>query len=350
MSDNQAAQDNNPRPPRTNEKRKGGFRRAALLVLAILLAAIVVMALIPTTRWVDAIGKSYVITDYEAEVRPSVEGAILRWEARSNDTVKKGQLLIQLNDSLQQAFLQQAKNDQTSAEAQLNHVLSKQELEKSQIKEQIFRAERKLQMAREELEKMKLAASGTVSVREIATAQLNVEVATSSLKELRLPQDEIMEKQIAVLKEQIAAAKKTIALHQAEAELRKIRSPLNGIIQFQSFEPGEVVKPEHVLGQVFDTTAWVVKMKLPEREITHIQLGQPVEVELAASTWTTPPLKAMISKILPVVTPQTTGDGIFYVEALIEVDAKYPLYAGMGATARIDTGKTSLLFRLTGLQ
>ncbi|MCD4823876.1 MAG: HlyD family efflux transporter periplasmic adaptor subunit [Phycisphaerae bacterium] len=333
------------RPPRT-KKRRWSFRRVLLTIGILCAVGIVAMATIPIPRWAD--GSGYVMTDDEAEIRPSVEGAIDRWLVRSGDLVKKDQLLVQLKDSVQQAALAQARNELTTIQARLEHLRCTQTLTKSQRREQIFRAKRSLAMAKEELEK-KRKIPGAVSQQELAEAKWKVELATSNLTELQLPRQKVMAGRINVLKEQIDAAKKKVVLHAAMVELRKIRSPLNGTIYFNNFEPGEVVKPEHVLGQVFDHSCWIVKLKISEHDIAHVKPGQSVEVELAAY----PSLRygemaATVTRVLPVVTPQATGDGIFYVEARVDQPADWKLNVGMTARGSINTGSTTYLLRILG--
>jgi hypothetical protein len=122
-----------------------------------------------------------------------------------------------------------------------------------------------------------------------------------------------------------------------------------GVVQLNRFEPGEVVKPDHVLGQVFDRSAWVVKMKLPERSVPHVLAGQEVQVALAAY----PTLRygyahAKVTRIVPVVTPAPTG-GTFFVEAKMDVPKDVPLQPGMTATGYVAAGSTNWLSRILGI-
>lgn len=333
----------NSRPPRTVRKRT--FRRVLLVILLVLAALLLCGGLIPVTRWSK--GSGFVMTEKEVEIRPSIEGAIDRWLVRDGDRVEKGQLLIQLKDSVQRAAYRQAIDELGGVEAKLAHLLSRQSLDRSRRKEQEFRIKRELQLARERLGKLQKAPKGVFSSQEINNARLKVDIASSRLAELRLPRDRVMAEEIKVLRERIKAARKKVALHEAEMKLRRIVSPLGGIVYLNRFEPGEVVKPEHVLGQIFDRGSWIVRLKLPERDIMHVRLEQSVRVELAAwPAWRYGYIPATVSKILPVVTPRSTGDGVFYIEARIESNTDVKLNPGMSANAEIDTGQTTWLMRL----
>ena len=334
------------RPPRT-VRRGVRFRHVAFLFLAVIVAVPVAMALIPTTRWAD--GTGYVMTEREVEIRPSVEGAVEKRLVHNGSLVKKGQLLVQLKASVQQAGFERAENQLKATEAELARLALAQKLEKDKLTEQIRRVRSEYDNARTRLAKMKKAAGGGFSQQEIDDAQLKVDVAQSRLTELALPQEDLREKEKEVLRERILARKKEIDLYEAELELRRVRAALDGTVWLHSFEPGEVVKSDHVLGQIFDQNAWIVKIKLPERHVVNVAKDQPVRVELAArSRWRYGYAWAKISRVFQVVTPQATGDGIFYAEARIENTDDLPLNPGMTAQVRIDTGETSWLYRLLG--
>jgi len=334
------------RPPRT-VKRRIRFRLIALLILLLVIGALVALRLIPTTRWAE--GAGYVMTEREVEIRPSVEGAVEKRLVGNGSRVKKGQLLVQLKASVQKAGFERSQNQLRAIEAELTRLDLFQKLEKKKLAEQIHRVRREHDVAHTRLEKMKKAGGGGFSQQEIDDAQLKVDVAKSRLAELELPREDLREKEKAVLRERIQAAEKAIDVHRAELELRKIRAAMAGTVYLNSFEPGEEIETVRVLGQIFDENAWVVKIKLPERHVVHIKKGQPVRVELAARPhWRYGYAWAKISRIIQVVTPQATGDGIFYAEARIENTDALPLNPGMTARVRIDTGRTSWLFRLLG--
>ncbi len=311
------------------------------------LPVVVVIALyfVPTTRWVFATG--YVTTDQEVELRPSVEGALETWLVSSGDDVERDQPLLRLNDSVQRAAFEQAAAELHARQAKEQALLSDHQLEKAQRQEQIYQAQRALALAKTNLDR--LSQGDAYAAKEVENARLRVELESSRLKELQISRDSVRDHQMQVLREQIGAAQKTVALQEAELAMRQVRAPMAGTVYFNRFEPGEVVKPEHVLGQVFDRDAWVVKLKVNERRIGYVAKDQSVEVELAAY----PKLHhgilpARVMRVLPVVTPSQSGDGFFYVEATIDQTDRLTLQPGMSSSAYIDAGKTNWLFRLLG--
>ncbi len=334
------------RPPRTKRKRFS-FRRVLLILLVLVAAMVAAGLLVHTTRWVRAEG--YVITDDEAEIRPSVEGAIESWNVQNGDTVHKGDVLVQLKCQVHQAALEQATSERKVAEAKLVNLKKDHELAESQRKQQIYRAERELKRIEDKLSRMEASSTGAISQQELSDTRLQVDVAKSNLAELRLDRSETMDKEVLVLKEQIESTRKAETLHAAEVELRTVRAAVNGVVQLHRFEVGEVVKPDHVLGQVFDTSRWIVKLTLPERSLAYVLEGQPVKVELAAyPSWRYGELNATIQEVQRVVTARATGDGVFYVEAVLENPGDKKLTPGMRVTALVNAGSTNWLSRLLG--
>ena len=85
---------------------------------------------------------------------------------------------------------------------------------------------------------------------------------------------------------------------------------------------------------------------MPERYLGRVKIGQELRVETAAYwSWQHGYLTGKITRMIPVVDTQATGDGVFYVEAEIP-NPGYDLQPGMTATAWIKTDKAPLLMTL----
>ena len=339
----------NTRPPRTRRRRLLTWRRFLAACVIVPIALVAALTRMPTTRWVYATG--YVMTAHEAELRPSVEGAIAERLVNSGDEVQAGQPVIRLHDLVEVAAHEQAVAQLRAKQAQLKQLRNAQKLENAQRKEQIYQAEQSLALAAGNLDRIQEAnKSGAVfSRRETEDAHLNVELASSRLKELQLTRDSVMASQIEVLEEQIGSAGKNAILRKAERDMRQICSPMRGTIRFNRFVSGEVVQSDDVLAQVFDRRAWIIKLTISERWISHVQAAQDVDVTLTAfPQFRFGYLPAQITSVWRVVTPHPTGDGVFYAEATVLLPEQFDLEPGMSASARINTGPTNWLFRLIG--
>jgi HlyD family secretion protein len=332
----------NSRPPRTVKPK---FRWKLILFFMFLLFAGAIAASIMVNVELKIQGVGYITTDEEVELRPSVEGAIAQVCFHDGEEVKPGDLLIQLKADVQTAAYEEAQSDLKAKSAQLAETQTNLKLRQARREAQLYQAQQELELAQRKLKRMEDAGGG-FSRSELEDTQLKVSVMTSRVSELSLPYDELDKQQLLVIKEQISAAQKRVLLHKAECDARQIRATMAGHVYFNRFEEGEVVKPEHVLGQIFDTKAWVVKIRIPERYLGRIQIGQEVTVETAAYwAWQHGYLTGKITRMIPVVDTQTTGDGVFYIEAELP-NPGYELQPGMTATAWVNAGKAPILMTL----
>ncbi|HCD34330.1 MAG TPA: hypothetical protein DER01_18110 [Phycisphaerales bacterium] len=330
------------RPPRTVKPR---MKWKLILFVLFLLTAGAVTASLTIKINLQIQGVGYITTDDEVELRPSVEGTIGEVFFHDGQSVKAGDLLIQLRSDVQKAAFEEARSDLKAKSAQLEETRMSLAKRQKRRDAQLYQANQELELAQRKLKRMEDAGGG-FSRSELEDTQLKVSVMTSRVSELSLPYDELDRQQLLVMQEQASAAQKRVLLHKAEVEAREIRSTMAGQVYFNRFEEGEVVKPEHVLGQIFDTQAWVVKVRVPERYLGRVKIGQELRVETAAYwSWQHGYLTGKITRMIPVVDTQATGDGVFYVEAEIP-NPGYDLQPGMTATAWIKTDKAPLLMTL----
>jgi len=134
-----------------------------------------------------------------------------------------------------------------------------------------------------------------------------------------------------------------------ENQEQPIHAPIAGTIFLHDYTTGEPVQAQALLAQVFDTAQWVVRLKVNERDLPLIQVGQEVKVSLSAY----PPrrfgyARGNVTKVHPVVSPQPSGDGIVYLEAAVTDFGNLEPRPGLTADAWVHTGDTTWLYRLAG--
>ena len=155
-------------------------------------------------------------------LKPEVSGRIQNLSFSDGQRVQKGQLLVQLDDTLQQAQLKQA--EASSAIARTN-----------------------LQRSRE------LAAQNFVSQSAVDQNAAALEVAQAQ-----------------------------VALAQAQLSRMKILAPFDGITGIRSVSVGDYVKDGADLVMIEDVSSLWVDFRLPERYLSRLKTGQSVEVLLDA--------------------------------------------------------------------
>lgn len=155
-------------------------------------------------------------------LRPEVSGRIAQIAFADGARVKRGQLLVQLDDVLQRAELSQAQAQLSMARANLKR--------NEELVAQAFVAQRVLDESRASL--------------QVAEAQ--------------------------------------VALAQARLSRMRITAPFNGTVGLRTVNLGDYVKDGADLVNLEDTSQLTVDFRLPERYQTRIATGQLVRVELDA--------------------------------------------------------------------
>lgn len=155
-------------------------------------------------------------------LRPEVSGRVLTLGFADGQRVKRGQLLVQLDDTLQQAQLKQARAQSAIARTNL---------------------QRNRELVAEKFVSQS-AVDQTAAVLEVAEAQ--------------------------------------VALAQAQLVRMKIVAPFDGVVGIRSVSVGDYVKDGADLVSVEDNETVTVDFRLAERFIARVKPGLPVEVSLDA--------------------------------------------------------------------
>jgi len=155
-------------------------------------------------------------------LRPEVAGRVVQIGFEDGARVRRGQLLVQLDDVLPRAELSQAQAQLSIAQANLQR-------------------------------NQELVAENFVARRVLDESQANLQVAQAQ-----------------------------VALAQARLQRMRITAPFDGTVGLRRINLGEYVKDGADLVNLEDTSALVVDFRLPERYQSRIAVGQPVQVQLDA--------------------------------------------------------------------
>ena len=155
-------------------------------------------------------------------VRPEVSGRIARLGFAEGARVKRGQLLVQLDDTLQQAQLKQAE-----AQASI--------------------ARTNLQRSRE------LLAQNFVSASAVDQNAAALQVAEAQ-----------------------------VALAQAQLQRMRVLAPFDGVTGLKQVDVGDYVRDGADIVGLEDLSAMTVQFALPERYVGRVRPGQPVELAVDA--------------------------------------------------------------------
>lgn len=192
----------------------------------------------------------------EAEIASQLVGRVVAVNVEDGDTVKKGDILVQLDDTEARARLDSAVARRARTESMIAQAVS--ELEKA---------------ARDEGLASRLAGRGFTTPTELADART---VVATSKAALEMSRKELIESEA------------MIRTSQQELDRTFIRAPIDGVISGLEVELGEVViaGTTNLPGSVLMTLSNLEKMRVradvDETDVPLVRVGQPVRVFLQA--------------------------------------------------------------------
>ena len=251
---------------------KGGWKRWAAIGALVLVVAVIVVANVrrgaggqiavqsgdvkrgPIASTVRAPGR--VQPETQVKLSANVPGQVVRLAVREGDPVRKGQFLLQIDDTQYRAQLREATAALAAARSNLRlaEAASEQSESAHRRKEALF-------------------AKNLVSPEEldIARTQRNTDRA-----------------RLDTAKEEVGRSEAGVQL--AEDNLRKTRfdSPLDGTVTQLNIEQGEIVvvgtmnNPGTVILTVADLTRMKVEADVDETDVASVKLSQPAEIRVDA--------------------------------------------------------------------
>jgi len=298
-------------------------------------------------------GYGNIMSEKDAVIRAGVKGPIKSLLVESGQLVKKGDVIIELEDSVQRADvltnerrLMQAKTELVRLTAQMHYELAKQKSEIELARIKLKDVEREYQRIK------KLFTQQAASKTELRKAEIAYELAKTELEEISLDKEKLLQAEIEVQKKKIAVLEASLELAKANLVLRKVHSPISGVVVLHSLSIGQVVDAVQVLGQVFKQNKYQVIAKIPERYLWFSREGKKV----IAQTSSYPHrqfgyIGGEIRWVSPVVNPNSSGDGSILIKAdIINCPDRIILKPGQSAQIWIDAGRVPLIYYLLGVR
>lgn len=254
----------------------------------------------------------YIIPRDRVEISSKVVGRVAEVHVRRGDHVKKGDVLVRLEDTEFQAQVDLAAAQAASARAQLEALEAgsrPQEIAAAQAT--LASAEAERVRAEADLKRLeKLAEESVISMQELDQARAQYGVALARRDEAR---ENAQLVKIGPRIEDIRAAR--AGLQQAEANLAYartqidftvIRAPIDGTIMDEPAKVGELVTNSNFGGQrgaksavasLADLTDLQVELDVNENDLPKVRLGQPCLIRLDSDP--DKPLEGVVDEIAP---------------------------------------------------
>jgi membrane fusion protein (multidrug efflux system) len=265
--------------PGTSVKTRRRLRKGLLLGLAgtVLLSGAGYWGYTALTSHIVTTDDAYVGAQV-AQINSQVSGPIAKVAVDDTEQVHKGDVLVEIDSSDARLALAQA-------EANYQHTLqrvSQYYAQRSAAVAQV--AARQSDVSRTEgdyARRQNLAASGAISVEQLATAKTAAEAAVANLAAARqslAAQDELI-KGVGVTDHPETVAARA-ALEKARLDLSRtvIRAPIDGIVAQRKAQIGQSVAPGQALMTVTPIAQAYVDANFKEGQLAHVKVGQPVDL------------------------------------------------------------------------
>ncbi|MEY4768459.1 MAG: hypothetical protein RL637_1098 [Pseudomonadota bacterium] len=223
---------------------------------------------------------------------PKVQGYVNHLYITDNQSVKKGQLLLTIEDRDYQAKVLQAQAmiEVEMANAQRLKMIKLTQQSSIQVaKANITVAEAKLEPVTKDVQRFtQLIANGSAPVQTLenltaqskqAQAELNSQQSTLTVQQQQLL---TLDSEMMEIQARIKNAKAQLQLAQLDWEYTQIRSPIDGIIGNRGVQLGQFIRPGMGLASLVAHQSLWIEANFKETQLTHMQIGQPVTIHIDA--------------------------------------------------------------------
>lgn len=260
-----------------NVSGKGEKKKIVFLIIFVVVAIVAVVL-----WWLNY--RKYISTDdanldtYRISISPQVMGQVARLHVMEGDTVKQGEVLLVLDDSVASARVRQAEAQKEQQLAQLasqrvNLVTARKELNIARLTEQLNLEN--YRRAKAQYERNVIPLEKFQDVEQVWQAsRLQTEIARD-----RFP---VVEAEIKATEAVIRATEAAIASARAELGYYRVTAPADGIIGKRWVLPGDMVEAGQTAFTLNRGTDIWVAVYLEETKFKEIYLGQRAQFTLDA--------------------------------------------------------------------
>jgi HlyD family secretion protein len=217
-----------------------------------------------------------VMTPQRITIAGETTGRVNTIPVLEGQMVKRGQLLIQLNDQDERASLAQATAAVNQAEAKLRQL---HEVALPAASQTLKQAQTNLEQAHKQYERTKdLQSRGFISQAQLDEAKRNYDVISSQVSAARLQVETNRPagSDLAIALATVAQANASLHLAQVKLNEDAILVPADGTLISRSVEPGDIVQPGKELMVLAADGETQILVQLDEKNLAKLALGQKV--------------------------------------------------------------------------
>jgi len=303
-------------------------------------------------------------------VGSQVSGNVAALYADFNSTVKKGQLVAQIDPAPFQTKVDQAKANLDSAKAQITNAevgvrkadldIANAQLNITNQQSALVRADSQVKDAKRKLDlqtKMFTDGIGTQDARDSAqaiydqaiasydSAKAQVQSAQANLESVKA-QREVAVTQKVTAAAQVATADANLQNAQLDLDHSRITSPVDGVVIARNMDVGQTVQASYSAPQLFsiaqDLSKMHVETSIDESDISRVQVNQ--EATFTVDAYPGQTFRGTVMQIRH--SPTNVQNVITYV-VVIDVDnPDMKLFPGMTANVRLVTDHLSAVVKI----
>lgn len=272
--------------------------------------------------------------DQQTDVAPQTSGKVVAVGVDIGSYVKRGQLLVRLDDAELKLRVAQASAQVEQAKAAVRQAEEKIGLRPGQTFDpnrvaEVAAAKVTLDLAEKNLQRAeKLIESGDVS-RSFYDEQRARRDQLKEQYEVALAQARQNYAAVDVARTNVANAQAQLALAQKNLQYAVIPAPIDGYVTERVADLGEYVSPQQKVVTIVRTNPLRIRIDIPEQAIPEVKVGQSVSI--TTSAWPDRNFAGRVARIAPNVSAQSRT---LTVEADIE-NSGNALKPGQFATVRI---------------
>ncbi len=238
-------------------------------------------------RWQERTDDAYLHSDM-TPISPQVGGYIAAVEVGDNQLVRKGTVLVRIDDRDYRARAEEAQAAVAAREAALDNLEARTALQKASIiaaEAQIAGASAEKRLSQADLRRAEaMLQGGAVSRQRLDTSEADATKADAGLRAAEANAD-AARRQLAVLESERRMAQ--AQLDQARAQLAEARldlehtvvtAPVDGMVGDRSAQMGEFVRPGSPLMVVVPVDDVWVEANFKETQVDRMQTGQAVSI------------------------------------------------------------------------
>ena len=272
--------------------------------------------------------------DEQTDVAPQTSGKVVAVRVDIGIPVRRGQMLVRLDDAELKLRVEQAAAQVQQAKASVRQAEEKIGLRPGQAFDpnrvaEVAAAKVTLDLAEKNLRRAeKLIESGDVS-RQFYDQQRAQRDQLKEQYDVALAQARQNYAAVDVARTNVANAEAALALAKQNLSYAVISSPMDGFVSERTADLGEYVTPQQKVATVVRVNPLRVRIDVPEQAIPEVRVGQSVSA--TTSAWPDRNFSGRVARIAPNVSAQSRT---LTVEAEID-NSSGALKPGQFATVRI---------------